>query len=317
MTQYGVVIDQSMIRNTVETTVLEATPLLSGAYFWHVALYGVLPAILVFVAPLARLRWPTELFVRLGTAAVGIALLATTLYVNYAACRVLRPRERRPALADQSGLSLVGRRDLRHELRRRRATGTAPSRRATGSRGRRPAKTSARRARHGRNGARGPLLVQRLRTRHESLHARAGRRELSPRGFLRHLDRRVRTVHLLGTRPRQFLACRGHGSARASSARCSASASARFGETTAPAARTFATNSTSSNAPNWTHPDLCDATGCFDELLLEDFDALLADRTRDHLIILAPAWQSRPRLSHGRAAVGQRVPSRVRSAEPT
>ena len=42
-----------MIRNTVETTVLEATPLLSGAYFWHVALYGVLPAIVVFVAPLA------------------------------------------------------------------------------------------------------------------------------------------------------------------------------------------------------------------------------------------------------------------------
>jgi hypothetical protein len=85
MTQYGVVIDQSMIRNTVETTVLEATPLLSGAYFWHVALYGVLPAILVFVAPLARLRWPTELSVRFGTAAAGITLLAATLYVNYAA----------------------------------------------------------------------------------------------------------------------------------------------------------------------------------------------------------------------------------------
>ena len=32
MTQYGVVIDQSMIRNTVETTVLEATPLLSPAW---------------------------------------------------------------------------------------------------------------------------------------------------------------------------------------------------------------------------------------------------------------------------------------------
>ena len=47
-------------------------------------LYGVLPAILVFVAPLARLRWPTEIFVRLGTAAVGIILLAATVYVNYA-----------------------------------------------------------------------------------------------------------------------------------------------------------------------------------------------------------------------------------------
>jgi lipid A ethanolaminephosphotransferase len=46
---------------------------------------------------------------------------------------------------------------------------------------------------------------------------------------------------------------------------------------------------------NWKHPALCDATGCFDELLLEDFDALLADRTRDHLIVL------HQRGSHGPA----------------
>ena len=118
MTQYGVVIDQSMIRNTVETTVLEATPLLSQAYFWHVALYGVLPAILVFVAPLARLRWPTELFVRLGTAAVGVDTVGDDVVRQLRARRVLRPRERRPEVADQPGLSLVGRRDLRHELGR-------------------------------------------------------------------------------------------------------------------------------------------------------------------------------------------------------
>jgi len=46
---------------------------------------------------------------------------------------------------------------------------------------------------------------------------------------------------------------------------------------------------------NWTHPDLCDATGCFDELLLEDFDALVADREHDHLIVL------HQRGSHGPA----------------
>ena len=108
MTQYGVVIDQSMIRNAVETTVLEATPLLSGAYFWHVALYGVLPATLVFAAPLARLRWQTELFVRLGTAAVGIALLVDDAVLQLRRRCVLRPRERRTALADQPGLSLYG-----------------------------------------------------------------------------------------------------------------------------------------------------------------------------------------------------------------
>jgi lipid A ethanolaminephosphotransferase len=46
---------------------------------------------------------------------------------------------------------------------------------------------------------------------------------------------------------------------------------------------------------NWTYPDLCDATGCFDELLLEGFDDLLADRTRDRLIVL------HQRGSHGPA----------------
>ena len=61
MVQYGIVIDESMIRNTVETTVLEATPLLNAAYFWHVALFGASarsgrPA----GAYARRLRWQTD-----------------------------------------------------------------------------------------------------------------------------------------------------------------------------------------------------------------------------------------------------------------
>ena len=46
---------------------------------------------------------------------------------------------------------------------------------------------------------------------------------------------------------------------------------------------------------DWKDPELCDATGCFDELLIKDFDALLADREHDHLIIL------HQRGSHGPA----------------
>ena len=122
-----------------------------------------------------------------------------------------------------------------------------------------------------------------------------GRRQLSPRGFVRHVDRRIRAVHLLGARPSAVSRMPRPWLARASSARCSASASARFGATTARAARTSATSSTSSNAPTGRDADLCDATGCFDELLLQDFDALLADRTRDHFIVL------HQRGSHGPA----------------
>jgi lipid A ethanolaminephosphotransferase len=45
----------------------------------------------------------------------------------------------------------------------------------------------------------------------------------------------------------------------------------------------------------WTDAELCDTTGCFDELLLEDFDALLDDRSRDHFVVL------HQRGSHGPA----------------
>ena len=76
MTQYGVVIDESMIRNAVETTVLEAAPLLSAAYFSHIVFYGVLPAIIVLFVPLGHLRWQTSVAVRLCTAAIGVGLLA-------------------------------------------------------------------------------------------------------------------------------------------------------------------------------------------------------------------------------------------------
>jgi lipid A ethanolaminephosphotransferase len=46
---------------------------------------------------------------------------------------------------------------------------------------------------------------------------------------------------------------------------------------------------------NWTDAEYCDATGCFDELLLKGFDELLADSSRDHLIVL------HQRGSHGPA----------------
>ena len=45
----------------------------------------------------------------------------------------------------------------------------------------------------------------------------------------------------------------------------------------------------------WTDARWCDSAGCFDELLLEDFDELLADRSRDHFVVL------HQRGSHGPA----------------
>ena len=293
MTQYGVIIDQSMIRNAVETTALEATPLLSGAYFVHVALYGVLPAIVVFAAPLARLRWRTELFVRLGTAAVGVIFLATTMYVNYAAA-VFFGRENddlrmqiNPAYPLWAAAAFGVSRDMEAPKIRRpldvRLAATAADRK--------------------------PALVVLV----MGETARADR--FSFNGYERDTNRYTRardvvnfpSVVSCGTSTAESVPCifSGLGQARFSHAAAMASESLvgamqRLGIDTF-----WRDNSTGckdvcderhfEQRADWTHPDLCDATGCFDELLLEEFDALVADRARDHLIVL------HQRGSHGPA----------------
>ncbi len=294
MAQYGVVIDLAMIRNTVETTVLEATPLLSPAYFWHVALYGVLPAILVFVAPLARLRWPTELFVRFGTAAAGIALVAATLYVNYAPAVFfgrdnddlklqINPAYPLWAAATYGFSSDNDALEARSPLDVQLATaGAAP---------RKPALVvlvmgeTARADRFSFNG-----------------YERDTNRYTRPRGVVN-----FPRVVSCGTSTAESVPCifSGLGQAqfshRAAMARESiVGAMQRLGVSTfwrdnSTGCKNVCDEQHFEQRAEWTQPDLCDATGCFDEVLLEDFDALLGDRTRDHFIIL------HQRGSHGPA----------------
>ena len=294
MVEYGVVIDQSMIRNTVETTVLEATPLLSRAYFVHVLLYGVVPAIVVFAVPLKRLRWPTELLVRFGTAAAGVALLATTLYVNYGAA------------------SFFGRENdgLRLQIN--------------------PAYPIWAAATFGMSSddealeAREPLdvkLAPVASVQHKPAlvvivmgeTARADRFSLN--GYERDTNRYTRAHDVVnfprvvscGTSTAESLPCifSGLGKAkfshRAAMARESiVGAMQRLGIDTfwrdnSTGCKSVCDEQHFEQRANWTHPQLCDATGCFDELLLEDFDALLTDRTQDHLIVF------HQRGSHGPA----------------
>jgi len=294
MIEYGVVIDQMMIRNAVETTALEATPLLSGAYFRHVLLYGVLPAIVVFAVPLKRLRWPTEIFVRFGTAAVAIALLATTMYVNYSAASFFA-RENdglrlqiNPAypLWAAATFGMSGDKEaptVRRPLDVRLATATVA--------GRKPA-----------------LVVLIM-----GETARADRFSLN--GYERDTNRYTRardvvnfpSVVSCGTSTAESVPCIFSGLGQENFSHAAAMGSESIvGAMQRLGVNTFwRDNSTGCKSvcdeqhfeqrANWKDPELCDATGCFDELLLKDFDALLADREHDHLIIL------HQRGSHGPA----------------
>ena len=284
MTQYGVVIDQSMIRNAVETTVLEATPLLSPAYFWHVFLYGLLPAFVVLLAPLGRLRWKTEVAVRLGTALAGVAILAATLYVNYAAAAFfgrendglrLQVNPVYPLYAaamfgmspDEDAV------EARHPLDIHAAPGAAP---------RKPALV---------------VLVM-------GETARADRFAFN--GYARNTNRYTRARNVVnfprvvscGTSTAESVPCifsglgRDHFSHAAATARESiVGAMQRLGIETywrdnSTGCKSVCDEERFEQRANWEHGDLCDATGCFDELLLEDFDAPLRDRSRDHFLVL-------------------------------
>jgi lipid A ethanolaminephosphotransferase len=307
MTQYGVVIDQSMIRNAVETTVLEATPLLSGAYFLHVALYGVVPAIVVFAVPLARLRWPTEILVRVATATIAVLFLATTMYLNYAAA-VFFGRENddlrlqiNPAYALYAAATFGMSSDKEAPQIRR----PLDVRLADAAAERKPA-----------------LLVL-------VMGETARRDRFSYNGYERDTNRYTRahdvvnfpSVVSCGTSTAESVPCIFSGLGRAKFSHGAAMASESIvGAIQRLGIDTFwRDNSTGckdvcdeqhfEQRAEWTHPDLCDATGCFDELLLEDFDALLADRARDHLIVL------HQRGSHG-PAYNTDVPQRAKEYFP-
>ena len=294
MTEYGAIIDQSMIRNAVETTALEATPLLSAAFVWHVLLYGVLPAIVVFAVPLKRLRWPTEIFVRLGTAAVGVALLATTMYVNYAAV-VFFGREN-----DDLKLQINPAYPLWA------AATFGMSRDKTAPKIRRPLDVTLAAS---ASATRKPALVVLV----MGETARADR--FSFNGYERDTNRYTREHDVVnfprvvscGTSTAESVPCifsglgqKAFSHAKAMESESIVGAMQRLGIDTF-----WRDNSTGckdvcdeqhfEQRADWTHADLCDATGCFDELLIEDFDALLTDRTRDHLIVL------HQRGSHGPA----------------
>ena len=275
MAEYGVVIDQSMIRNAVETTLLEATPLLNGAYARHVALYGVVPAVVVFAVPLARLRWQVALLARFGTAAIGIALLATVLYVNYAPAAFFA--------RENDGLRLKI--NPAYPLWAAATFGVASD--GDALQARQPLDV---RLASPPSGYRKPALV--ILVMGET--ARADRFSLN--GYERDTNRYTRgrgvvnfpRVVSCGTSTAESLPCLFSGLGRARFSHSAAMASESIvGAMQRLGIGTFwRDNSTGckhvcderrfEQRANWTDPELCDGTGCFDELLIKDLAALLA-----------------------------------------
>lgn len=292
MTQYGVIIDQAMVRNTVETTVLEATPFLSTTLFWHVAMFGLLPALVVLMVPLPSLRWYTEGLSRTVAVAASALVLVATLYLNYAAVSFFGHENHRLRVLINPGYPIVS------AIKFAVFTEDVPT-----TRKQLPMQLTAS----------DPLRKPALMIFVMGETARADRFSLN--GYERDTNRYTEPLEVV-TFPTVY-SC---GTSTAESVPCLFSAFGRAGFTHDAAARQeslvsalqrigvatyWRDNSTGckdvcdvehfEQRATWTDEDLCDDTGCFDELLIRDLDQLLTDHSKDHFIVL------HQRGSHGPA----------------
>ncbi len=293
MSVYGVVIDQAMIRNAVETTVLEATPLLGSAYFWHMLIYGALPSFVVAITPLERTGWRAAALARGGAAMVGVGVLIGTLYANFGAVSFFGHQHHSLRLLVNPAYPLYAAATFGIEAQAMEAAE------------RQPLDVRLEPQAHGRKPA---LVVFVL-----GETARADR--FSYNGYARDTNRYTRPLGVVNfphvvscaTSTADSVPCIFSGLGRAGFSHAAAARrETLFGALQRLGVRTFwRDNSTGckevcdeghfEERAGWEHPTLCDSTGCFDELLLEDFDELLADRQRDHFIVL------HQRGSHGPA----------------
>ncbi|MDP1628527.1 phosphoethanolamine transferase [Parvibaculum sp.] len=84
---YGAVMDKTMIANVIETDTREVGDLLSIRLFSDIALFGVLPAIVIWRVPLVLPSWRKEAAIRAGIVVgsfVLVGLTAATFYQDYA-----------------------------------------------------------------------------------------------------------------------------------------------------------------------------------------------------------------------------------------
>ncbi|MEQ1650863.1 MAG: phosphoethanolamine--lipid A transferase [Hyphomicrobium sp.] len=83
MHEYGVVIDENMVRNVFETNSAEAQDLLGPKMVAAIMLLGVLPALIVWLVPWTERTYRQDLRIRLKTAAVSVPLFLALMFPHW------------------------------------------------------------------------------------------------------------------------------------------------------------------------------------------------------------------------------------------
>lgn len=294
MSEYGIVVDPSMIRNVVETQVREVSPLLTLGFFGHLLAFGGLPALLLLLLPFGRPGRGRALAVRAALIALSTVVLAGTVYANFGPVSFFAHEHHTARLFINPGYPIYS--YIRFLTR---DDDRVPEKRL---------EIDARIVPYDVQPAKPTLVVFVV-----GETARADR--FSFNGYARDTNRytRARGVVNFGN----VTSC---GTSTADSVPCMFSHLNRDNFSHAEAAaheNVFGTLQRLGIGSVWrdnstgckdvcdpehfeefavrTDADLCDATGCFDEILLKDIDGPIADRSQDHFVVL------HQRGSHGPA----------------
>lgn len=294
MAEFGIVVDTPMIRNVAETDLREAAPLVTSALMLHVGLFGILPALVVARLPLPDRGWLRELGWRALMAALCLLATAGTIRANYGAFAFFERENHslrmliNPTYPVYSSLRFLLRED-----------DTPPPQRAALDAVVDPSRGARRRH---------TLIVLVM-----GETARADR--FSHNGYARRTNRYTEQIDAINFS--DVTAC---GTSTADSLPCLFSPLGRREFSHAAAAEReslfgmlqrldvdvfWRDNSTGCKGicdpahfeqlADRDDAGYCDETGCFDEILLQGIDTLVADASRDHFIVL------HQRGSHGPA----------------
>lgn len=294
MTEYGIVVDPSMIRNVMATQVREAAPLLTHDFYVHVALFGVLPAAGFVLLPLGGVPLRRALAARGVAIAVSATLLVGTLYVNYGAVSFFGHQHHSARLLMNPGYPLYS---YIHYLLR--ADDEPPAERAS---------LGARLTASALTAERPTLFVLVL-----GETARADRFSLN--GYERDTNEYTRGhgainfghVNSCGTSTADSLPCLFSHLGRTTFTHAKAAAYDNlftllgglgvdvFWRDNSTGCKDICDPDHFAEFAARTDPTLCDSTGCIDEILLDDIDGMATNRQRDHFIVL------HQRGSHGPA----------------
>jgi lipid A ethanolaminephosphotransferase len=80
---FGVVVDQSMIHNILETDIAEASEFLTWPLFWHLVLYAGFPILLLLLAKVKYYGWKREAVMRGSVLAGSVVLVAALAFPNF------------------------------------------------------------------------------------------------------------------------------------------------------------------------------------------------------------------------------------------